>query len=106
MQQGLRDGFREMMSPGGQGPATMQSSTLVGLDTGYDETEARMRELNQPFWVKFRKLITGSLNFYRVHMLYFIIVSRRRIFLPQILMLRRLRSSFPEYSTAPILNTT
>lgn len=105
MQQGWRDGFREMMNPGGAGPATMQSSTLVESGTGYDETEARMRELNQPFWVKFRKLITGSLNFYRVHMLYFIIVSRRCTFPPHILMLLRLRSSFPEYSTAPTLNT-
>ncbi|GHJ86990.1 hypothetical protein NliqN6_3392 [Naganishia liquefaciens] len=72
-QQGLRDGFRDMMNMAGVKPSTMQSSTLVESGTGYDETEARMRELNQPFWVKFRKLITGSLNFYRVHMLYFII---------------------------------
>jgi hypothetical protein len=80
MQQGLRDGFREMMNPGGQGgPSTMQSSTLVGSGTGYDETEARMRELNAPFYVKLRRLVTGSLNFYRVHMLYFIIVSLARV---------------------------
>lgn len=32
-------------------------------------------EMRLPFWFKLRKLVTGSLNFYRVHMLYFIIVS-------------------------------
>mgnify|MGYP006876509622 CR=1 FL=1 len=103
-QQGLRDGFRDMMNMAGMKPSTMQSSTLVESGTGYDETEARMRELNQPFWVKFRKLITGSLNFYRVHMLYFIIVSRRQEFSPHLLILCRPLLSFPEYSTAPTPN--
>jgi hypothetical protein len=46
-QQGLRDGFRDMMNMAGMKPSTMQSSTLVESGTGYDETEARMRELNQ-----------------------------------------------------------
>lgn len=107
MQQGLREGFREMMNPGGPGNAgTMQSSTLVGSGNGYDETEARMRELNAPFWVKLRKLFTGSLNFYRVHMLYFIIVSGRGAPLLPVLTPRRHRSSSLASSTAPTRNTT
>lgn len=59
-------------------PDMLTSSALSQSGTLYDRPEtdaARERELQQPFWIKLRKLVTGSLNFYRVHMLYFIIVS-------------------------------
>lgn len=53
---------------------TARTSTLNNSPEGYDAAAARMRELNKPFWQKLWNLATGSLNFYRVHMLYFILV--------------------------------
>ncbi|KAJ9092436.1 hypothetical protein QFC21_006818 [Naganishia friedmannii] len=52
---------------------TARTSTFTNTTEGYDAAAARMKELNKPLWTKLWKLVTGSLNFYRVHMLYIIL---------------------------------